>query len=1839
MSGYKYEDIFGEEEEKRVSPQTSKPSTTYTYRYEDIFGEPESKGYISKPTTQATPTLAQATPIAKKDEPGLLSLAAKGFGHELTMGYMGEEPTTVDTVPEKIAYGAGSLAGMIPSFALASAVGTPLAGAALATAKAQRLLKILHGIGKVYKAGGRDVTKLGMAAEAATKGATTFGIHGAAHATGLEGETLTENLAARAKAAGGSALTGAVFGGVAPLAQSRLGQIASAGAVGAGMTAVGGGETEDILIQGGLLSALSALHIGVKDAHNLTREIAKEIDNLPPREKAKRLNEIREANAEILKSADEDYFREQRLGYAAEKAQEPRERLGHPSEPKPSPLTNFELITKEQTQAAEQERLRRIDEARAEAAAKAQAEARYLKEPELATLTPEEEAIRQERLAVVGRQFNLSDEDIRATIKKHSEEQRRLVQAAEEKARLDAYSSHLEGRILEKEKQKEGLTNLKDLAIHTEQNSGMPQPGDAGTNVRQAKTVEDIDKELKALDQETTLLDSEAQRTQKEIKKNELKAKQPTVVEKAFYGTKPKKPVTDLEDANNRGIRFEDLSSEQQAKAKALYQKETGDMDESEEGWVFFGYHPETLKVMGDDPVTTEIAQKAKVGKFGIEEKPSKEITQIDLIKRYVKETGEKVGEGELDKVKKKYPEEWAKIEKADLYKKELWNKLPEDFKKNRGINEYSAKELEKISKQISEAKTKEPITETKARLIENIKSEKGSSELINDISRIGADVIQRGYKTFKDFAKQMKVELAEVWDNVKHLIRRAYDTSRKILTSEKGKWQITGEAEPDKYTFKDSMDAMRFGREKAKPEDIEAMKPLIKKYQAEAQALIKQGKHDASMKAGMKASLMREATQAYNKELPELGEKALAKAGVKEPKLEIYRIDEESKVVNTQGKTVTLPKGEDYMAIPLGKDKNGIEKYRLQDGKQVTVYEGQLDKIKGTLHEYSKTGGPKAGMIGPKEPKTEKEPKSEFKKLTDTGASIIWAYKPKTLGAFSRHMKTQLGEDIYNKNIDSMKRLYDEAKKVVAKGEASFEWKADLDELKKVYEEKPPEEPEGKKQTVGSLSEQQIHASESGTRIMKAIIKAGYKKGVQSEKMWHEAAEMVVKDPARMARLLKKAAEGKKRLQPFEAVALRKIHDKVTNVFDLIMADPHMEESAKIESMKTLTDAIFPLQAEASAGGRFLRAFRDVAIESKVVKSFTELERSIPQRDKDLLEAALKEIREKDNYKPAIRLINYFNKTKKDPKLIDYVVDWFYGSILSGPPTQLINAASNTTWLAWNTFAHRAVRSQMEKLTCSYTGRTKEYYLNEIIPALAGAKEGWIRGKKLAGEVAKKGYTTNLDADRLTMELGQTVGSWERSPYKWMRKCAPAVGLSYRGLRMMDVWANQIAFQSELHAIAKRMENKGLGKYEDLLKNPTPEMMDEATKYARYCTFMDEPGRITKHIEEIRKPYGVFIIPFVRTISNLLARGIEMTPSIGLLGKSKYKKTREYSDILAKQAVGVTIGLIIAKMCDEGLVTGPVPSDKNAREAFYRQGKVPWAIKIGDKWHVYRRIEPFNLPIATIAIAYQRWKESGYKPSTEFVLQSGAALVENFLDSSYVSGVNQLLDSIKSSDKNTQKLSNYIDRLGAAFIPYSSFWRSTVRATESAQRGGEGAIVRKPKGLTQTAMAGFPITSTMVPAKKNVWGEDVVISGNPIEQWLPWKASTEKADKVEIEIDRLHKESGLAYPGMLAKYITVKGQRVDLDDAQYDTLITTAGKLAKTRLDKLVGTAYWKLLSDEDRVNRIERVMRESRKTARNKLKKEMGLPTEISQAEQKRRRRPFGFRTLSTMRTAQWQ
>ncbi|NIV12146.1 MAG: hypothetical protein GWN62_12985, partial [Aliifodinibius sp.] len=226
--------------------------------------------------------------------------------------------------------------------------------------------------------------------------------------------------------------------------------------------------------------------------------------------------------------------------------------------------------------------------------------------------------------------------------------------------------------------------------------------------------------------------------------------------------------------------------------------------------------------------------------------------------------------------------------------------------------------------------------------------------------------------------------------------------------------------------------------------------------------------------------------------------------------------------------------------------------------------------------------------------------------------------------------------------------------------------------------------------------------------------------------------------------------------------------------------------------------------------------------------------------------------------------------------------------------------------------------------------------------------------------------------------------------------------------------------------------------------KAPTDLMIEQAGESANYFTFMDAPGAATRHALAIRNmvPLARTQIPFINTIVNLFKRGIEMTPGIGLLpkaGREVLKSPKQagpkVTDVVAKQIEGLMIASEIAYLYDQGRITGPAPKNAAKKMAFYQAGFQPWSVKLGDNWYSYRRIEPFNTVIGSVAIALQAWEESGEVPPTETILRIGSGVAGNVLDGTYLQGTLALQKAIEYGETNPQRLQNLIDRTMASFM------------------------------------------------------------------------------------------------------------------------------------------------------------------------------------------------------------
>tara|TARA_R100001163_G_C5067840_1_gene207279 strand:+ start:490 stop:5976 length:5487 start_codon:yes stop_codon:yes gene_type:complete len=704
----------------------------------------------------------------------------------------------------------------------------------------------------------------------------------------------------------------------------------------------------------------------------------------------------------------------------------------------------------------------------------------------------------------------------------------------------------------------------------------------------------------------------------------------------------------------------------------------------------------------------------------------------------------------------------------------------------------------------------------------------------------------------------------------------------------------------------------------------------------------------------------------------------------------------------------------------------------------------------------------------------------------------------------------------------------------------------------------------------------------------------------------WDETGRIrdeILKDFDKSARLLLKAKR-QGILKTEELDALRQIHANcLYRLKEMAETSP---DQAAFRAVENFYNDIFTVLSDVSSeAGRTLNILKRDVAERRLGAAIAKLENGMSEYQKEQFANI--------NVENPLEVIRFAESLEK-PTLMDYVYEFWYNSILSGIPTHLVNIGSNTLWMSFQV-PQRVLSGSVDALITRFNGKERSRYVNEIIPMMAGMKEGFKKGKKRAKEVMKTGQIPIELDTKWDLELGSSQGAWARSPSEFMRNAAPYVSVVGRALRAMDVWANSIAFDADINAQAKRIANQEGLKGEaaqnreiELRREPSNDMVENAKSFAKYTTFMDNPGKLAQGISDLRSktPGGRFFVPFVNTLANITKRGYEFVPGLGLMkrkslqGKGQYQDSA--SDIIAKQVVGSVLAFALLSKYEDEEVTGAVPRDKAKREAFYRQGKLPWSIKFGDKWISYRRIEPFNTVLASVTIAAEtmkKYSEDEIDKASEAFFELVMGLKQNFIDSTMLKGISDLFD-----DKRDK---NFFERLPGTFIPYSSFWRSINRSLEVTMEGDANAreVKNIADGFTQNLPYGLSPFEELKP-KLNVWGEEIVLEGGVLRQWLPFKYRTEKPDALEKELERVG-----VYPRIPENkynhYDSKKGDDVKLDipNKIYDEARIYYGSLLKKSLTAAMEAT--KNNRPAEAAIAYDKVIRKIKKVYFGKLRKEM--------------------------------
>lgn len=580
-------------------------------------------------------------------------------------------------------------------------------------------------------------------------------------------------------------------------------------------------------------------------------------------------------------------------------------------------------------------------------------------------------------------------------------------------------------------------------------------------------------------------------------------------------------------------------------------------------------------------------------------------------------------------------------------------------------------------------------------------------------------------------------------------------------------------------------------------------------------------------------------------------------------------------------------------------------------------------------------------------------------------------------------------------------------------------------------------------------------------------------------------------------------------------------------------------------------------------------------------------------------------------------------------PKKMDYVWSIYYNGILSGPPTHIVNLASNTVWLNFQP-VHRAMTAMIESAMSSKVaqaifpklkGHEQQRFFSESLAMYSGAIFGVTTksGHRAGGIIAslkhipafyKGGVVPPNLISKWQMELGSARLAWSRwaerpgsNPFR--KFLASVFEAPSRALIVSDIFFRSLAYDAQLQALHQREAvRQGVDIRDIILTEEQKDAhVEDASKFAAMSTFSDKQGTLSNAAYNLREliPMGRAVIPFVNTMSNILIRGVQMTPGLGIVQrlKTKVDMREPIVDTMAKQIEGLLAAMVLLTLFwDDDKITGTVPVDKGKREAFYRAGKLPNAFKVGKTWIQYTRwTEPFSIMIAAIVAL-----RDGIKNREE-----GMDIEERFITVAWqVSDVilqNSFADNLKRiTDREGVGLKRWIDRLPSTFVPYSSFLRMIQRSYEAWEKGG--AVLKENNSIMANLANNIPWLPD-APARFDAFGEEILLSPSKnkyaavLKQWMPFRWQEAKDDIVETELQRLG-----VYPRLPGKYLTISGVTIEMDDALWREYAMITGKDLKKEYTKVISSLNYARLSSRAQLRYLDRVGERVRSRRREQVR-----------------------------------
>lgn len=503
--------------------------------------------------------------------------------------------------------------------------------------------------------------------------------------------------------------------------------------------------------------------------------------------------------------------------------------------------------------------------------------------------------------------------------------------------------------------------------------------------------------------------------------------------------------------------------------------------------------------------------------------------------------------------------------------------------------------------------------------------------------------------------------------------------------------------------------------------------------------------------------------------------------------------------------------------------------------------------------------------------------------------------------------------------------------------------------------------------------------------------------------------------------------------------------------------------------------------------------------------------------------------------------------------RTLNSVLEYWINALLSNPATHAANITSNALFSTLS-LAEHAMATGVGGVRRILGSSAERETLGEVLARAHGLMEGKVDGLRVFAKVAA-GRADDL-ADKL--ELTQippsiTASNFGVATESVMGRAINGVGAVVRvpGHLMWaeDAFFKTVAMRSSLraqaYAEATREGLKGSAhsqRVAALVNDPPEGFIDAARAEADYLTFTQQlhsqEGALAQLGAKAQEftathPGAKFIIPFIRTPTNIALAVLERTPLA--FASRRYRDAikaggREADLANSRWILGSAAGYGFYSAALEGRITGGGPSNPQLRQQWLAAGFRPYSVKVGDgpnaEWVSYSRLDPVGGLIgmaANAAETVQAATLAGEDVDMDAIAASlGLGFVETMTEKTYLTGVARLLDAVKAGEDNPAKMRNFLSQLGGSFVPAGvGAIEQMVNPTISDPKAGN-----LYDQTLNTIIGRIPGWSDEVQIKRDNFGAPITFIGHPLS---PVKIAPDTKDLPENRIRRQLLGDGVA--------------------------------------------------------------------------------------------------------------